>query len=135
MTETLAIRAEDISWRFVRAPGPGGQNVNKVASAVELRFDTESPALSEPARLRLRMLAGRRIGKDGMLLIEACRHRTQALNRQDALLRLRALLGQAAKTPERRIPTRPSAASRRIRVENKRRQAAKKQARRPPAAE
>jgi ribosome-associated protein len=85
VTDRLAIRAEDLSWRFVRAPGPGGQNVNKVATAVELRFDIHSPGLPEPVRLRLFALAGRRIGKDGVLLIEACRHRTQARNRQDAL--------------------------------------------------
>jgi ribosome-associated protein len=70
VTDQLAIRAQDLSWRFVRAPGPGGQNVNKVATAVELRFDTHSPVVSEPVRLRLWALAGRRIGKDGMLLIE-----------------------------------------------------------------
>ncbi|MGH8586345.1 MAG: peptide chain release factor-like protein, partial [Gammaproteobacteria bacterium] len=74
VTDQLAIRAQDLSWRFVRAPGPGGQKVNKVATAVELRFDTHSPVVPEPVRLRLRTLAGRRIGKDGMLLIEACRH-------------------------------------------------------------
>jgi ribosome-associated protein len=132
VTDQLAIRAQDLSWRFVRAPGPGGQNANKVATAVELRFDTHSPALPEPVRLRLRALAGRRIGKHGTLLIEACRHRTQALNRQDALARLWGLLSQAAATPKRRIATRPSASSRRLRVENKRRQAAKKQSRQSP---
>jgi ribosome-associated protein len=135
VTDRLAIRAEDLSWRFVRAPGPGGQNVNKVATAVELRFDTHSPGLPEPVRLRLFALAGRRIGKDGRLLIEACRHRTQARNRQDALARLWGLLKQAAKTPKRRIATRPSASSRRLRVETKRRQAAKKQSRRTPWGE
>jgi ribosome-associated protein len=135
VTDTFAIRAEDLSWRFVRAPGPGGQNVNKVATAVELRFDTASPDLPVPVRSRLRALAGRRIGKDGVLLIEACRHRTQAQNRADALARLLALLARAAVAPKRRIPTRPSAAARRIRVEDKRRLATKKQARRRPGPE
>ena len=109
--------------------------MNKVATAVELRLDTHSPVVSEPVRLRLWALVGRRIGKDGMLLIEACRHRTQARNRQDALARLWGLLKQAAKTPKRRIATRPSASSRRLRVETKRRQAAKKQSRRTPWGE
>ncbi|MBX6426755.1 MAG: aminoacyl-tRNA hydrolase [Variibacter sp.] len=121
----LAIADEEIAESFVRASGPGGQNVNKLATAVQLRFDVRrSPSLPEEVRARLEKLAGRRLTADGVLVITAQRHRTQQRNRQDALERLIALIRQAAVAPKPRRPTRPTAAARRRRVEAKKRRAA-----------
>ena len=110
ITSTIAIDPSEIEETFIRASGPGGQNVNKVSSAVQLRFDVRrSPALPDDVRLRAERLAGRRLSKDGILVITAQRHRTQERNRADALDRLVDLLQRAAHPPAPRKPTKPSA--------------------------
>jgi ribosome-associated protein len=130
VTPSLAIDDSEFEERFVRASGPGGQNVNKVATAVELRFDAgRSPSLSDAVRSRLTTLAGSRMTADGLLLIDAREHRTQAQNRVEARDRLVALLRQAATPPRRRRKTRPTAASKERRIEGKRRRAGTKQRR------
>jgi ribosome-associated protein len=121
VTPAVAIEDSELEERFVRASGPGGQNVNKVATAVELRFDAaRSPALDDDTRARLRALAGRRMSDDGIVLIDARRFRTQAQNREDARERLAALLRQAMTPPKRRRKTKPGAAARERRVTAKR---------------
>ena len=124
VTNSIALDEREIQESFVRASGPGGQNVNKLATAVQLRFDVErSPALPEGVRARLKKLAGRRLTQDGVLLITAQRHRTQERNRQDALERLIDLIRRAATPPVPRRPTRPTLASKRRRLEAKSRRA------------
>ena len=120
VTEEIALREEEIQLEFVHASGPGGQNVNKVASAVQLRFDTHSSALPEDVRLRLLRIANKRVGKDGILLIEARRYRSQERNRADALERLVELIRQASVSPKVRRKTRPSAAVKERRLQAKR---------------
>ena len=130
VTPELIIEDSEIEERFVRASGPGGQNVNKVATAVELRFDVDrSPKLTPEVRERLRTLAGTRMTSEGVLLIDARRHRTQAQNREDARLRLAELIRQALVKPKRRRKTRPSKASVERRVESKKRRAQTKRRR------
>jgi ribosome-associated protein len=132
ITPDLAIDESEIQVEFVRASGPGGQHVNRVATAVQLRFDVaNSPSLPDDVRARLVHLAGRRMTKDGVLLVESQRFRTQERNRQDALERLIVLIRQAAKKPKRRRKTRPTRASKERRLENKRRQSEKKRLRKP----
>ncbi|MGD9805255.1 MAG: alternative ribosome rescue aminoacyl-tRNA hydrolase ArfB [Hyphomicrobiaceae bacterium] len=115
---------EELEESFLRASGPGGQNVNKVSTAVELRFDVRnSPSLPGPIRARLARLAGRRLTKDGVLVIRADRFRTQEMNRADARERLRELIEEASKEPKRRIKTRPTKASKERRLEGKTRRA------------
>ena len=132
----LAIDENEIQETFIRASGPGGQNVNKLSSAVQLRFDVRrSPSLPEDVRERLMRLAGRRLNQDGVLVITAQRHRTQERNRQDALERFIELVQQAAIRPIYRRPTRPTAASRRRRLEEKGHRSAIKSLRSGPAEE
>jgi ribosome-associated protein len=131
ITPTLAIDESEIQYEFVRAAGPGGQNVNKVATAVQLRFDAaHSSSLPEGVRQRLFRLAGKRLTTDGVLVIEARRFRTQEQNRQDALDRLVILLRRAAEPAKPRRPTKPTAASQERRLESKRRRSEVKRARR-----
>ena len=122
VTPDIVIQETEIHEDFLRATGPGGQNVNKVASAVQLRFDVaRSPALPEDVRQRLMALAGNRLTTTGVLIIEARRHRTQAQNREDALERLIALIKQAAVPPKARKTTKPPRASKERRLDEKRR--------------
>jgi ribosome-associated protein len=127
---TVTLDESELEERFVRSSGPGGQNVNKVASAVELRFDaSKSPALDDEVRERLRRIAGSRMTADGVILIDARRFRTQAKNREDARERLAALIRSALTRPKRRRKTRPSTASRERRIETKRRRSETKRGR------
>lgn len=133
VTGTLSIPEEELEERFIQTSGPGGQHVNKVATAVQLRFDVaRSPSLPEPVRQRLVQLARRRINRDGELVIEAQRYRSQDRNRQDARDRLVRLIREAMKQPKRRKRTRPTLASRRHRLESKRRRGELKRARQQP---
>ena len=126
----VTLAEDELEETFVRSPGPGGQNVNKVASAVQLRFDVaRSPSLPEDVRARLGRLAGRRLTADGVLVIEAHRYRSQPMNREDARERLFELIRRASTPPKPRRATKPSAASQRRRIEEKKRRGAIKRAR------
>jgi ribosome-associated protein len=130
VTDAIAIDESEIAERFVRASGPGGQNVNKVATAVELRFDVGGSSLPADVKQRLRVLAGTRVSAEGVLVIHAREHRTQAQNREAARARLAALIARAATRPKARRPTRPGAAARERRLAEKKRIAEVKAGRR-----
>src|SRR5262249_22451817 len=132
ITPTIVIDEAEIDERFVRASGPGGQNVNKVSTAVELRFDVTASSLPEYVKERLGAIAGGKLTSDGVLLIDSREHRTQAQNREAARARLVALLQHAARRPKTRRPTRPRAAARERRLESKKRRGELKAARRKP---
>jgi len=118
----IELDAREIQEDFMRASGPGGQNVNKVSTAVQLRFDVaRSPSLPDPVRARLVALAGRRLTQEGVLIIEAERYRSQRRNRDDALERLLALIREACEAEMPRRPTRPTLASKKRRLDNKQR--------------
>lgn len=135
VTPNIAICEDELRFQFKLASGPGGQNVNKVATAAELRFDVVgSPSLPEAVRVRLLALAGGRVTQDGELLITARRFRSQERNRQDAIDRLIALIRQAAAPPKPRLKTRPSRAAKQRRMDEKRRVGDRKQTRRPVGA-
>ncbi|MCK4795314.1 MAG: aminoacyl-tRNA hydrolase [Desulfobacteraceae bacterium] len=132
ITRTIAIDEREIHQEFIRSSGPGGQNVNKVATAVQLRFDVRnSPSLPDDVRERLVRLAGRRFTEDGLLIIDARRFRTQERNRQDAIDRLVELIRKASEKPKLRRKTRPTLASKRRRLETKRRRGETKSMRWP----
>jgi ribosome-associated protein len=132
VTRNIGIPDEELQEQFVRASGPGGQNVNKVATAVQLRWDAaHSAAIDENIRRRLRELAGSRMTDNGLLIIDARRHRSRERNRADARDRLVRLLRRAARPKRRRRKTRPTKASQRRRIEKKKRRGEKKRLRRP----
>src|SRR5512142_2522542 len=122
VTKTIALQDDEIDLQFVRSSGPGGQNVNKVATAVQLRFDVgNSTSLPGDVRTRLIRLAGRRVNQDGILIIEARQFRTQERNREDALGRLVELVRAAAEKPRPRKKSKPSKAAAERRIESKKR--------------
>jgi len=125
--KNICLQENEISMEFVRASGPGGQNVNKVATAVKLYFHIgQSPSLPEAVKTRLHSLAGKRVNNDGFLIIDARRFRTQEANRRDAVERLVKLIAQAAAVPKTRRPTRPGKAAKARRLDEKKKHGAVK---------
>lgn len=132
VTPEISIRERDLRLDFIRSSGPGGQNVNKVATAVQLRFDVfRSASLPEDVRRRLVRIAGKKVSKEGVLLIDARRFRTQERNRQDAVDRLIQWVRRAAEKPKKRVKTKPTLSSRERRLEGKRQRSETKRLRKP----
>jgi ribosome-associated protein len=132
ITDKISIDENELHFDFVRSSGPGGQNVNKVASAVQLRFDVNgSPSLPDDVRERLTKIAGNKITENGILIIEAKRRRSQYQNRQDAISRLAAMIRKAAEKPRKRHKTKPPAEAKKRRLEMKRRRSEIKKMRKP----
>jgi len=130
INKNITIKESELTFKFIRSSGPGGQNVNKVATAVQLRFDiTSSNSFTEEVKTRLKSIAGRKVTKDGVLIIEANRYRTQEKNRQDAIARFIALIEKSSHKKKSRIKTNPSAASNQKRIETKKRLSEKKKMR------
>jgi len=131
ITSTIFLQDNEITLSFIRSPGPGGQKVNKTATAVQLRFNVEqSPTLPPPLKERLKKFAGRKLTQHGELIIKASRYRTKEHNRQDALMRLKELIKRAAVIPKKRKKTKPTAASIERRLTQKKRHAKTKSMRR-----
>ena len=131
INKNISIKESELTFKFIRSSGPGGQNVNKVSTAVQLRFDvTSSQPLSEEVKTRLKSIAGRKVTKDGILIIEANSYRTQEKNRQDAIARFIELIDKSSHKKKSRVKTNPSAASKQKRIETKKRLSEKKKMRR-----
>jgi ribosome-associated protein len=130
ITETLALRDDEVRERFVRASGPGGQNVNKVSTAVELRFDIRASSLPSEVKARLIALSGSRVTADGVLTLDSRQHRTQTMNREAARARLVGLIRRAVVKPSVRKPTKPGRAAQEKRLTAKKQRAEIKGARR-----
>lgn len=135
ITDSIVLDEREIEERFVRSSGPGGQHVNKVASAVELRFDVARSSLPPDVQARLIAVAGSRVTDEGVLVIDSREHRSQVMNREAARARLIALVQHAARPPRRRKPTKPRAAAREQRLASKKRRGGVKATRRKPIAE
>ena len=132
ITDSITIDEKEVQEEFIKSSGPGGQNINKVATAVQIRFDAaHSPSLPDEIRQRLLTLAGKRINNEGMLVIAAKRYRTQKANREDAIARLVELIRKAAQKPRIRRKTKPTSGSRITRLETKHRHGLTKRLRRP----
>ena len=129
INESISIADAELDERFVRASGPGGQNVNKVSTAVELRYNVFTSSLPDDVRMRLIALAGKRINQEGVLLIDSREHRTQAQNREAARARLAALVLAATVRPKKRRKTKPSKAAKEKRIDAKKKRAAIKSSR------
>lgn len=130
INKNIEVKESELTFNFIRSSGPGGQNVNKVSTAVQLRFSiSASQSLTEDVKTRLKSIAGRKVTKDGILIIEAKRFRTQEKNRQDALIRFIDLIEKASKRKKRRIKTNPTGASNLRRIESKKKLGEKKKMR------
>jgi len=130
INKNISIKENELTFKFIRSSGPGGQNVNKVATAVQLRFDiTSTQSLTEDVKTRLKSIAGRKVTKDGVLIIEANRYRTQEKNRQDAIARLTTMIDKSSVRRKRRVKTNPTVASNQKRIEGKKRLSEKKKMR------